>query len=37
MRLFQNYRRGELYEPLTYQMPLKVGSRVTRPSDEKLF
>jgi hypothetical protein len=37
MRLFQKYRRGEFYEPPTHRMPLKMGARVTRPSDEKLF
>jgi len=31
------YRRGELYEPLTHTTPLKLGTRVTRPSDEKSF
>jgi hypothetical protein len=30
-------RRNELYEPLTHKTPLKMGARVTRPSDEKLF
>jgi len=33
----QQSRRGELHEPLTQGMPLKMGSRVTRPSAEKLF
>jgi hypothetical protein len=37
MRLFQNYRRGEFYEPLTHRMPLKMGARVTRPSEKSCF
>ena len=29
----QKFRRGELYEPLTNRMPVKMGARVTRPSE----
>ena len=36
-RLSQKYRRGGLYESLTHRMPLKMGARVTRPSDRNCF
>jgi hypothetical protein len=35
--LSQKYRRSEFYKSLTRRMPLKIGARVTRPSDKKLF
>jgi hypothetical protein len=37
VRLSEKYRRCELYETLTHPTPLKMGARVTRTSDEKLF